>query len=744
MNILLIVESPTKQTSFAKYLKDQDNHYTIASSKGHIRDLKISGIGGFGVDIDNGFKPTYRIIKGKEDIVKELEKEVKKVDKVILATDPDREGESIAWHLADALKLDVATTDRIEFYEITKEKIIDALSRPRKINMDMVMSQEARRILDRIVGFMLSKILNKKVYAPAGGRVQSVALRFVIEREMEVLAFHPQTYFTIETELTTPKLPLPLELVAFQQQALKNTDDKTDPSGYRKIIPISTEAIAQSFIDKLPQALTLQEVLITSKKKESKAAFRTSTLQQEASSHKDLRFSPQRTQSVAQGLYEGVTIGDENVGLITYIRTDSDRLSDTFIAEASSFIQTTYGQDYLSDKPKSKTAILQSQDAHEAIRPTSITRTPEMMAAYLTTDQLKLYRLIYSRALASLMTPKKYDVTTYTFKGGDFTFRAQGSVVTFEGYTKAYPVVEDDEGSQLPQLFKGQSFPLVFKELKPHATSGPSRFSEAKLIQEMEYRGIGRPSTYAATIARLKDHHYVSVKSHTLYPNPEAHAAMKYLMTYFQYLINPTYTSEMELKLDEVKDGEVTRLDLLNDFYTHFKAQYELAGDLPSDDPALHFYGSCPTCKVGTIVPRRSRFGVFLGCNKYPTCKFVSNDVPLPWIKENPSEGEDQEDGNGKGVFQSKKPVAEPIGKDCPLCGKPLIKRFAKRGGRPFVGCSGFPSCRHLENVDGTVIVLKERPVKKSAKSAKAAKPEKATKTDQVAKTPKAKKTKKA
>jgi DNA topoisomerase-1 len=732
MDILLIVESPTKQTSFEKYLKDQSDRYTIASSKGHIRDLAIRGEGGFGVEIEQCFKPTYRIIKGKEAIVKELQKAAKKVDKVILATDPDREGESIAWHLADALELDVEKTERIEFYEINKEKIIDALSRPRKINMDMVQSQEARRILDRIVGFMLSKILNKKVYAPAGGRVQSVALRFVIEREMEVLAFQPQTYFTLESDLQTPTGALPVETIAYQNQSLRMSDDKTDPSGYRKLIPLATEAIAQGYQQKLPKEVTLSEVTITSKKKESRAAFRTSTLQQEASSHKDLRFSPKRTQMVAQSLYEGVTIDDENVGLITYIRTDSDRLSDGFITEASDYITKQFGSAYLSDKPKAKTAILQSQDAHEAIRPTSLSRTPDSVQAYLTVDQLKLYRLIYARSLASLMTAKQYDVTTYTFKGNDFTLKAQGSVVTFEGYTKVFPVVEEDEGNQLPQLYKGQTFPLTFKEIKIHHTAGPSRYSEAKLIQEMEYRGIGRPSTYAAIIARLKDHHYVSVKSHTLYPNPEAHAAMKYLMTFFQYLVNPTYTSQMELKLDEVKDGEVTRCDLLNEFYNHFKQQYQQAGDLPTDDPALTFYGKCPKpgCP-GIIVPRRSRFGVFLGCSKYPTCDFVSNDVPLPWQKENPLEGEDSdEDGPTKqaGVFQSKKPVAEPIGKDCPLCGKPLIKRFAKRGGRPFVGCSGFPSCRHLENLDGTVIVLKERPAKVSKVTKKTKKAPKAKK----------------
>ena len=703
MNILLIVESPTKEKTFSKYLKDADDTYTVASSKGHVRDLSMKGEGRFGVDIKDGFKPTYKIIKGKEKIIDDLKKLAKKADKVILATDPDREGESIAWHLADELKLDISKTERIEFYEITKPRILEALLKPRKINMDMVYSQEARRILDRIVGFMLSKILNKKVYSPAGGRVQSVALRFVIEREAEVLAFTPQMYFTLETSVDAQGQPLSIEVQSYQGQSLKMTEDKTDLLGHRKIIPLSSEAIAQAYASKLPQAVKLTDVTMASKKKESKAAFRTSTLQQEASSV--FRISPKRSQAIAQELYEGVTIGDEVVGLVTYIRTDSDRLSDLFVQEATEYITKQFGPEYVSNKPKAKTAILQSQDAHEAIRPTSLQRTPESMKAYLSPEQFKLYQLIYNRTLASLMTAKQFNVTTYIFEGEGFIFKTQGSVITFPGFSKVYTFNDDEQEAALPQLFKGQMYPLKFESIKPHSTQGPARYSEAKLIQEMEYRGIGRPSTYATTIDRLKQHHYVSVNKNTLWPNPEAHAAMKYLLTYFQYLIDPKYTSDMEGKLDEVKDGETTRVELLQDFYNHFKAQYDQAGELPQDDPVLLFYGRCPKPNCdGVIVPRRSRFGVFLGCSKYPTCDFVTSQVPLPWVKVAPDEGEDQDnqqEGQSKTkVFTGgKRPEPESVGKDCPLCGKPLVKRFTKRGSRPFIGCSGYPTCKHLENI---------------------------------------------
>lgn len=710
MNILLIVESPTKQKTFEKYVAELPDTYTIASSKGHVRDLATSGRQGFGVDLENGFKPTYTIIKGKEKLITDLKKTAKKVDKVILATDPDREGESIAWHLADALELPKEKIERIEFYEITKSKILDAIAHPRAINMDMVQSQEARRILDRIVGFMLSKILSKKVYSPAGGRVQSVALRFVIEREVDVLAFVPQTYFTFNTVLETPKGDLEVEPITYQQSSLKMTDDKSDPKGFRKIIPVDSEEKANTLRAAFPQEVTLTDVSVTKRKRESKAAFRTSTLQQDASSY--LKFSPKLTQSVAQELYEGVVVNGEQTGLITYMRTDSDRLSDTFVAEAKQYIARTYGEDYLAQSPKSKTVVLQSQDAHEAIRPTSLSRTPESMKSFLSPTQHKLYSLIFSRAIASLMPAQQYEVTTYTFTGGEFTFRASGSVVTFPGFRRAYGLTEETDEPELPQLFKGEVFPLRDQGIKDHQTSGPSRYSEAKLIQQLEYEGIGRPSTYAATIDRLKQHHYVSVKNNILWPNPEAHAAIAYLVTYFADFVNATYTSSMEAKLDEVKDGSTTRIELLHAFYTHFKEQYDQAGDLPSDHPALHFYGRCPEpgCD-GVIVPRRSKYGVFLGCSRYPTCTYNSSSVPLPWPDQSHEDGEGGEGGaapseghSGQAkVFQPKvKPKAEEVGRNCPECGKPLVMRYAKKTKKPFIACSGFPKCKYLENIAPT------------------------------------------
>jgi DNA topoisomerase-1 len=355
------------------------------------------------------------------------------------------------------MQLDPKKTERIEFYEITKSKILEAIAQPRAINMDMVQSQEARRILDRIVGFMLSKILNKKVYSPAGGRVQSVALRFVIEREIEVLAFVPQAYYTLKTSLTLPQGPLNVEATQYQGQTLKMADDKSDPKGYKKIIPIDSEAKANDLLNKLPTEVTLTDVSMQKKKRESKAAFRTSTLQQDASSY--LKFSPKKTQKIAQELYEGVSIQGEQVGLITYMRTDSDRLSAGFTTGAQAFIAQQYGEAYVASAPKSKTVVLQSQDAHEAIRPTSVLRTPESIASYLSSDQLKLYRLIFNRALASLMTSQQYEITTYTLTGGDFTFKVSGSVVTFPGFRRAYGMSEETDDPELPQLFQGQVYP---------------------------------------------------------------------------------------------------------------------------------------------------------------------------------------------------------------------------------------------------------------------------------------------
>jgi len=684
---LVIVESPTKQKTIEKYLKELPETYQVIASYGHVRDLAMTGKGGLGVDVEKDFKATYKIQKKTEEQIKKIIKLAKKADEVILATDPDREGEAIAWHLAEILKLDVSVTKRIEFYEITKPAILEAMSKPRVINLDMVSSQEARRILDRIAGFMLSKLLSKKVFAKAAGRVQSVALRFVIDREAEVLAFKPQTYFTIDTKALLGESLIPLSLIGYKNDAMQPQKDTSDPSGYRIKTTMPTLADAQKYQQLLPTELSLDNIEKNPRKRSSKAAFVTSTLLQEGLNK--LKFNSRKTSMTASQLYEGVTLADgETVGLITYTRTDSPRLSDTFVKETADYINQTYGKEYLSGIVKERT-IMMAQDAHEAIRPTSIARTPDSIKEYLTPDQYAVYKLIYNRTIASLMTDKRELVTKYTFVGNGFTFRASGTVIEFPGYSIVYEIEGEDKETKLPLINPKDKFPLKDVELKEHQTSGPARYSEAKLIEAMEDHGIGRPSTYSPTIERLKYHHYVSAEKSSLKPNPEAHAAIKYLLTFFAYFIDPSFTSSMEKQLDKIEGGSASRLKILKDFYTQFIELHSSAGDLDPNDPVMKLYGECPKCKAGVLVPRQSKFGFFLGCSKFPTCDYNQK------ITVDVSEMVD-ENGNLKPQEKNKQDL---VGRDCPDCSQPLVYRVSKKRRSKFIGCSAFPKCKHIENI---------------------------------------------
>ena len=469
MSELVIVESPAKSKTIEKYL---GNNYHVVSSKGHIRDLATTGKYGLGIDIENGFQPNYVAIKGKGKDIQALKKLAKASDKVILATDPDREGEAISWHLYDELGLDEEKSERVVFNEITKDVVIDAIHHPRKIDMDLVKSQETRRILDRIIGFRLSKLMQRKTGGKSAGRVQSVALKLIVDREREILAFVPEEYWTIEADFKSFKANL---------EKYQN-----------KKIEIKTEEEANKILEELSLSFKIDSVEEKEKLKKPKDPFRTSTLQQMAANR--LNFSSSKTMQIAQKLYEGMNIGSETVGLITYMRTDSTRLSDVFVHDTKDYIKNHYGGSVkVSKEPKG------AQDAHEAIRPTSIMRTPESIKEYLSSDEYKLYRLIYIRSLAYLMSSAKTLATTVNLENNGYMFKATGSVLKFDGYLKVYSEYEENEDVLLPDFKNYHSDTVVADKIEKfqHFTKPAPRYTEASLIKEMESLGIGRPSTYA-------------------------------------------------------------------------------------------------------------------------------------------------------------------------------------------------------------------------------------------------------
>ncbi len=633
---LVIVESPSKSKTIEKYL---GNDYKVVASQGHIRDLATTGKLGLGVDIENGFTPNYVPLTGKKKIITALKKDVKDSDHVILATDPDREGEAISWHLKEALGIDDKDYDRVLFHEITKDKVLDAIKHPTKIDQNLVRSQETRRILDRIIGFRLSKLLQSKIKAKSAGRVQSVALKLIVDREREIEAFNPEEYWTI----TAFFKEFEAGLVKYQEQDIK----------------LTTKEEADAVLAALGETFTVTSLEQKVRQRKSKAPFITSTLQQEAATK--LGFTARKTMSLAQKLYEGMDIGSETTGLITYMRTDSIRLSDEFVGAAYHYIETTYGKEYVgyTKQAKKKENV---QDAHEAIRPTSIYRTPEQMKPYLSNDEYKLYRLIYMRALASLMADAKVNQTTVLLDNNHYIFKATGSVLLFDGYLKVYREFESSEDTILPALEQGQIYQAEKIDSEQHFTKPPARYSEATLVKKMEELGIGRPSTYAQTIETLKQRAYVTLEEKKFKPTAMGIETTDRLQDFFSDIINVEYTKEMEDDLDKVAEGELVWNQVLQEFYDVFEPRVEKAFHDMEKKPAEETGELCPECG-SPLVKRQGKYGEFIACSNYPTCKYIKKE---------------------------EKQVIEVM--DCPSCDGKILERKTRRG-KTFYGCSNYPKC---------------------------------------------------
>ena len=590
---LIIVESPSKSKTIASYVGDD---VLVLSSKGHVRDLSTSGVDGLGLDIHDHFKPKYVVIKGKQALVKELISKAKGKD-VLIATDPDREGEAIGWHLAELLKLDPSSANRIVFREITKPAILEALNHPRPIDQHLVYSQETRRILDRIIGFKLSKLLQNKIKSKSAGRVQSVALKLIVDLEKEIEAFIPETYYEIEAHF-------PHFVADYQIPNKKRLSQKE----------------AEQIVSESTNPFIVKDIQTRESKRQPKPPFITSTLQQDASSN--LSMSASRTMMVAQALYEGKEIHGELIGLITYMRTDSNRLAEPFINEAKQHISTYYGDKYLGKYSVSTKA--NAQDAHEAIRPTSLSRTPESLEPYLSKDELKLYKRIYQRALASLMAPAIFDITKVTLSSHDHIYTVEGSVLRFDGHTKVF---QDSKSKDkiLPKFELNQELNTKVVVAIEKVTTPPTRYSEATLIKELEAKGIGRPSTYAQIIQTLKNRDYVNVEDKRFIPTKQGRLTTEQLDLFFDKIINVEYTSRMETVLDEIADGKQKGSHLISRFYNSFIPMVEVAEkDMKKIGPK-ETGELCPVCGKPLVI-RKSRYGEFTACSGFPSCKYIKKD----------------------------------------------------------------------------------------------------------------------
>lgn len=644
---LVIVESPTKSKTIGHYL---GSDYVVEASVGHIRDLAISGKGGFGVDVEHDFKPTYVIDDDKKDIVKKLQDLKKKSDEVILATDPDREGEAIAWHLATVLKLPIESTKRLEFHEITRESIKNAIEAPRVIDLNLVHSQETRRIIDRIIGFKLSALLKSKIRSQSAGRVQSVTLKMIVEHEKEINEFKSEEYWTLESSILheNKKYKLNLTKINNEEPKMPNKEKADEVLSYTK------ENVVVSSISESQRSIS------------SKEPYRTSTLQQDAFTR--YGFKTKETTFIAQQLYEGIEIDGNLVGLITYIRTDSTKLSDIFVAQAKDFIISKYGEKYYKGQ-KGVKDVRGAQDAHEAIRPTNLELTPAKVKPFVKDHVYKLYKMIYERTLASLMTNKVLQTTTITFKNSHLEFELKGNRVIFDGYNIIK--FDDNETSLLPKFNEGTSYELLDVKTEQNFTKPPARYTEAKIVKLMEEKGIGRPSTYSATIQTLLARKYVTSEKGFLVPTEQGILTSNVLNKYFKDLMNTEYTAEMETSLDKISIGEASELEVIKDFYYPFIEHFDEVKEVMYKEPLKLTGEKCPLCG-GDLVYKTGKHGEFIGCSNYPSCKYVKKEE-----KEQPKE----------------------TGRLCPNCGSPLVIRKNKRG-QEFIGCSNYPSCRYVESIN--------------------------------------------
>ena len=638
MTNLVIVESPSKTKTIGKYLGSK---YKVVSSKGHIRDLATTGKFGLGIDVDNDFKPNYTTIKGKNSVIKELKKDVKDSDFVYLATDPDREGEAISWHIKDALGIDDNKYDRVVFNEITENAVLKAFKSPRKIDDNLVKSQETRRMLDRIIGFRLSKLMQSKTGGKSAGRVQSVALKLIVDREREIEKFVPEEYWSITADFK---------------------DFKADLEKYNgKKIEINSDVEASKILSELSKSFNIDSVDKKTKEKKGVMPFTTSTLQQACVNK--FNFGASKTMKIAQRLYESVDIGTETVGLITYMRTDSTRLSSGFIDDVHSYIKKTYGDEYIG-KVKQQKHKENVQDAHEAIRPTSIYRTPEAMKEFLTNDELKVYSIIYYRALASLMANAKVLATVITLENNGYLFKATGQVITFDGFMKVYDRYMDSEEVILPDFSNYNSKVIVADDItkEQHFTKPLPRFTESSLIKELEALGIGRPSTYAKILETIKERNYVKVNDKKFYPTEIGITTTDKLQEFFSNIINVKYTANMENELDEIANNQMDYLKVLKEFYKEFEPLVKKAFDEMEKKEAEETGEECPECGSPLVV-RNGKYGAFVACSNYPECKYI-------------------------------KPKEESEICACPKCGEGKIVEKRSKRGKIFYGCNNYPKCK--------------------------------------------------
>ncbi|HEY8464797.1 MAG TPA: type I DNA topoisomerase [Bacillota bacterium] len=648
MKSLVIVESPAKAKTIEKYL---GRKYTVKASMGHLVDLPKSQ---FGVDVNNGFKPKYINIRGKGSLIKDLKDSVKKADVVYLATDPDREGEAISWHLKNALNIKDKPVHRIEFHEITKQAVEEAFKHARNIDLNRVNAQQARRILDRIVGYELSPLLWKKVRRGlSAGRVQSVAVKLVCEREKEIKNFVKEEYWSIEGQ--------------FLSVRSEKFTAKLFSKGSKKVA-IKNQAQALEIQAELKDGIyRISQVKQKERLRNPAPPFTTSSLQQEAA--RKLNFGPKKTMMIAQQLYEGLELGPEGSdGLITYMRTDSVRVAQEAQAEARQVIAAKYGPDYLpKTSPVYKTKTAAAQEAHEAIRPTKISRHPSQIKEYLNRDQYRLYELIWSRFIASQMSPAIISTVTVELQTGEYVFRANGSTVKFSGFLEVYQEGKDEESNeqdgQLPELNEGETVKLEKLDLKQHFTQPPPRYTEASLIKTLEEKGIGRPSTYAPTIDTITKRNYVQVREKYLYPTELGQVVVDLLNQEFAQIVDYDFTAAMEEKLDRIAEGKADWVSVLKDFYEPFSKEIQEASEKvePVEMPVEESDEICEKCGR-KMVYKYSRFGKFLACPGYPECK-------------------------------NTKPIRKQLKLNCPKCKEGLIIERKTKKGRLFYGCNQFPAC---------------------------------------------------